>query len=329
MRVGLIGSTGSSFQTLVKLNEYGFDIAGVWGYEPPSTKNVSGYVYLGDFCHKNGIKYYPFVHVNDESTKKTILSSGIDLLFVVGLSQLVDKDIIASAPLGCVGFHPTKLPRGRGRAPMAWLVLREKVGAATFFNIQEGADSGQIYVQEVFDVDTNDDATSIGQKLHLCIDKALDKWLPQVKNGVVGGYTQDERQATYYARRAPLDGCIDWYRGSREIDKLIKASTRPHPGAFTFYGNYKVVIWKSVLWDEGFPEGVVGRVVDMKDNNPVVQTGDGWLEIKDYEMQDANELAVDTRVVIGSRLGYYDQYEIFKLRNEIIEINNKLNALLK
>ena len=41
MRVGVIGSVGSSLLTLQKLVEYSFNIVGVWGYEPHSTLNVS------------------------------------------------------------------------------------------------------------------------------------------------------------------------------------------------------------------------------------------------------------------------------------------------
>ena len=42
MRVGVIGSVGSSLLTLQKLVEYSFNIVGVWGYEPHSTLNVVG-----------------------------------------------------------------------------------------------------------------------------------------------------------------------------------------------------------------------------------------------------------------------------------------------
>ena len=56
----------------------------------------------------------------------------------------------------------------------------------------------------------------------------------------------------------------------------------------------------------------------------ILQTGKGFLEVIEYEMFDYRDNKVDKKLVVGSRLGYYDQYEIFKLRNEIKEIKQLL-----
>lgn len=324
MRVGLVGSVSSSLLTLRKLVEYYFDIVGVWGYEPVSTHNVSDYCSLREFSEEQGLPFHPFVKINDARTKQEIKDVNPELLFVVGLSQLIDNDIIELPKYGCVGFHPTKLPKGRGRAPLAWLILKENEGAATFFKIEGGADCGDIFVQETYIVGDNDDATSIAEKIRACILKALDKWLPVLKEVGPVGVKQDEAQATYYARRAPLDGFIDWFRPAKEIHKLIRATSRPFPGAYTFYDDYKVVIWKSCYYHTGFPLGVIGRVVESKDGHPVVQTGNGYIELLEYEIQDIHETKTDKNVVVGSRLGYYEQFEIFKLRNDIKDIKRAI-----
>lgn len=325
MKVGLVGSVGSSMLTLQKLFEYKFDIVGVWGYEPDSIQNVSGFCSLRSFSEEHDLPYYPFIKINDERHKQEIKASAPDILFIVGLSQLVDKDIIDIPKYGCVGFHPTKLPRGRGRAPLAWLVLNEKEGAATFFRIQDGADCGEIYVQETFQISEEDDASTVCDKLDKSILTALDKWLPSIKDKKPQGTPQDESKATYYARRAPLDGYLDWGKEAYTLDRIVKAAAKPHPGAFSFYEDNKVVIWKTRYHKDGFPMGVIGRVVEFFDNHPVVQTGNGFLEIKSYEMIDYRENIIEKQLVVGSRLGYYDHYEIFKLRNEIKEIKKLIN----
>ena len=324
MRVGLVGSVSSSLLTLRKLFEYNFDIVGVWGYEPSSTHNVSDYCSLREFSEEHGLSFHPFVRINDTLTKKEIKFADPELLFVVGLSQMVDNDIMGIPKYGCVGFHPTKLPRGRGRAPLAWLILNENEGAATFFKIDSEADSGDIYVQESFLVEENDDACSLVEKLSCCILRALDNWLPTLLENCPIGVKQDKSEATTYARRAPLDGFIDWFRPAKEIHKLIRAASRPFPGAYSFYDDYKVVIWKSRYYQTGFPIGVIGRVVDFNDGHPVIQTGNGYIELLEYEIQDIQETLAIKDVVIGSRLGYYEQYEIFRLRNEIKDIKRAI-----
>lgn len=326
MKVGLIGSVGSSLITLEKLVQFHFDVVGVWGYEPTDVKNVSGYCSLREFANRNHLSYYPFEKVNEIVVKNEIKSACPDILFIVGLSQLVDSDIVRLPRFGCVGFHPTKLPKGRGRAPLAWLVLREKEGAATFFKIEESADSGLIYVQEPFDISEDDDAFSVVEKLEKAMKIALDSWLPRLQEGDLSGQKQDKNEVTRYAKRTPLDGCINWFDEARKIDRLIKATSHPHPGAYCFWRDWKILIWKSNWHETGFPEGVVGRVVDLYNGHPVVQAGKGYLEIIEYEVSGDDEVL--EKLFVGNRLGYYEQLEIFKLKREVRYLKDQLNQLL-
>ena len=146
----LIGGVNSSAVTLHKLIEHDMDIAKVYGYEPKKTQLVSGYHNFSEVCACNSINYTPFQKINDHIEE--IEELDFDVLFVVGLSQLVSEKIINTAKAGAIGFHPTQLPKGRGRAPIAWLVDEVTNGAATFFVLEEEADAGAIFEQESFEV---------------------------------------------------------------------------------------------------------------------------------------------------------------------------------
>ena len=50
-------------------------------------------------------------------------------------------------------------------------------------------------------------------------------------------------------QRAPSDGLIDWSRPSLDVYNFIRAQTRPYPGAFTFLGPDKVMVWEAKLFD--------------------------------------------------------------------------------
>ena len=329
MRIGFIGSVNSSYLTLQKLIEHKFEIVGVWGYEPVSVENVSGYSDLGVLARANKLDYNAFDKINNDRTKQQIKDAALDVLFIVGLSQLVDEDIINSPKHGCVGFHPTKLPEGRGRAPLAWLVHDVKEGAATFFRIEKNVDGGRIYVQKSFTVFPNDDVCSVKDKLLSAMKNALDGWLPELKKGTLQSIVQDEAMATYYARRAPLDGYINWERKAYDIDRLIKTSTHPYAGAFSFYGEHKVIIWESNYYDAGFPKGVIGRIVAYSQNEfPVVQALNGFVELRSYEIRNFKDIITGDRLSIGSRLGYYEQYEIYKLRNELKQLKEIIKNVL-
>ena len=91
------------------------------------------------------------ISISRTSTRKMYIAQSMpprapDLLFVTGLSQIVKPPLLNLPRIGCIGFHPTWLPKGRGRAPLGWLVLDGVPGAATFFldgrGLGFGADTG-------------------------------------------------------------------------------------------------------------------------------------------------------------------------------------------
>lgn len=319
-RIVLAGSVTSSLATLKKLVAHNLNVVGVLGYEPADHSLVSGYVNMHDYCLQNNIPYAPFKKISSPATRQILTDWQPDIFFVVGLSQLVPEDMLAIAKLGNIGFHPTVLPKGRGRAPVAWLILEEPEGAANFFLMGEGADDGPIFTQKRFAVEQNDTATTIGEKILTAINEALDEWLPQLKAGRWEPVQQDDSAATYYAKRGPEDGWIDWTQPAPDIDKLIRASSRPHPGAYTFSADRKISVFQSKIEKDKKIKGVAGSVLLKSGKEYLIQTGSGLIWISD--VIDENESEVELKV--GQRLGLYAELEIYKLKNEIKLIKQQL-----
>lgn len=311
IKVGLIGSVGSSAIILRKLCEYDVEVVEVFGYRPKNTEFVSGYHDLESICVENSISFTPFVKINDHGAK--IQSLNLDFLLVVGLSQLVSEAIIDAPKLGAIGFHPTKLPQGRGRAPVAWLVNEIGEGAATFFMLEEVADAGAIVAQESFEVVSEDDAKNVESKLYDAMASALDSLLPQLVKGELTPVIQDDSLATEFGIRKPDDGLIDWSYSAYEIDRLIKAASDPHPGAFTYSEMKRIEVKASRPEKELKIKGIQGRILKINKNEALVQTGDGiiWISISS---EDLNKLRV------GSLLGYKVDLEIYELKKQIAEL---------
>lgn len=322
LKVLIIGGVSSTKRTLSKLIEHEINIVGVFGLELLDTTSVSGYTSMKELALKHNMSYFPFKKINDKINIDLIRGLKPDIIFVIGLSQLISQDLIKIAKKGVIGFHPTLLPRGRGRAPVAWIVLNERFGAANFFQLGDGVDDGYLFVQAKFKLEKDDDASTVEYKLLEAIDRALDIWLPKLKRGEWNPVPQKEDEAFEYARRAPLDGIIDWSNSALAIDKLIKASTRPHPGAFTFYNDRKLIIWNSSIERTIDIIGVVGRVLRIENGKLLVQTGDGLLWIEKFEIEGKIP-------IVGSRLGYYNQYEIYKIKNELNVLKERIDELTK
>ncbi|MCF2857401.1 hypothetical protein L1286_07965 [Pseudoalteromonas sp. SMS1] len=310
MRVALIGGVSSSLVTLEKLVQHELEISHVFGFSPDNTELVSGYQNLAPICESKSIAFTPFKKINDHISDIEALE--VDFLFVVGISQLVDKRIIDSPKVGAIGFHPTKLPRGRGRAPIAWLVKEVQDGAATFFLLEEEADAGAIVAQQDFSVEAHDTAASVESKTLDAMHIALDNMLPSLKAGEWHPVAQNEAYATEFGARRPEDGLIEWHNSASDIDRLVKASSAPHPGAFTFYQNQKVEVLESRPEHTLKIKGVVGRVLKACDNELLVQTGNGliWVVISTHA----------SAIRVGQKLGYDVELELYQLKQEMLEL---------
>tara|TARA_Y100001935_G_C17300042_1_gene508660 strand:+ start:1160 stop:2131 length:972 start_codon:yes stop_codon:yes gene_type:complete len=307
-KVVIIGGVESSYICLKQLFKYNFDIQKVYGYQPKSTKNVSGFRDLSPFCDKNEIPFQSFKQINTfEDEIKTL---DCEYIFVVGISQLVSLNIINSAKIGSIGFHPTNLPQGRGRAPLAWLVNDLNDGSATFFVLEETADTGAILDKRIFKVEPIDTAKDVENKMLAAMEEALDSLLPKLKKLWWDPKAQDEGISSEYGLRKPEDGLIQWDISARELERLIKAVAFPHPGAFTFLNFERINVLNAREEKKMSIKGVQGRVLKIKMNECLVQTADGLLWI---EVDDINKYLIR----VGSLLGYKSDLEIFKMKNEI------------
>ena len=95
----------------------------VFSLDEKYSKNVSGYYPIHKIAEENGIPYHKFRKINEEENINLIKEISPDYIFVIGLSQLIDKEIIDSAKKGVIGYHPTPLPKFRGRAAIPWQIL--------------------------------------------------------------------------------------------------------------------------------------------------------------------------------------------------------------
>ena len=125
MKVVVIGSVASTERVISKLSEHSINIQLVMGFEPEKTVNVSGWVNLREQARSENIPFCGYRNINAPEHIEDIRRIAPDWIFAVGFSQLVCPEILDIPKCGVIGYHPTELPRGRGRAPLAWLVLNE------------------------------------------------------------------------------------------------------------------------------------------------------------------------------------------------------------
>ncbi|MCG1008442.1 methionyl-tRNA formyltransferase [Salinicoccus sp. ID82-1] len=280
----LIGSVESSKIVLDAMisNEYPPEM--VFGLDKQYSTNVSGYVDLSVIAEKHDIPYMTFKNINDEACVEQIRAISPDYIFVVGISQLIREDIIGSATRGVIGYHPTALPKYRGRAALPWLViLGEQESKSSLFFIDEGMDSGDIIDQETYLIGEHDYAYDVYNASNEALERMLRRVLEKLDDDAVEAMPQNHDEATYLLKRTPEDGRIDWSASARDIYRLVRATSRPYPGAFSFYKDHKVIIWEASVHENTKYIGIPGQIICSDSGVVDVLCTDGILRIEDYE----------------------------------------------
>jgi methionyl-tRNA formyltransferase len=68
--------------------------------------------------------------------------------------------------------------------------------------------------------------------------------LPKLISGNYSLQKQDDTKATYWEGRSPADGEIKQSMTIDEVDRLIRATTHPYPGAFYYdRDGEKLIVW--------------------------------------------------------------------------------------
>jgi methionyl-tRNA formyltransferase len=282
---------------LVAAAEAGAEVAAVVTLPGPIDPDRSGQCSFDELAQRLGARLIETADVNSPDTIAALREVEPDLIFVVGWSQLVLDEFIGVARDGVFGMHPTLLPKHRGRAAIPWTILSglSKTGVTLFEIADASADSGPIVGQVEVPVAPDETAATLYERITEAHVELVRRFVPQLLDGTAPRVPQDTRRASAWPKRTPADGIIDWETRAPYLYDWVRAQTRPYPGAFTYLGEEKVVVWRArpVELDGEAPAGtIVGRDGEAV----IVACAEGGLVLE--EVEGATE-----PLAVGARLG--------------------------
>jgi methionyl-tRNA formyltransferase len=235
-----------------------------------------------------GIPVYFLKSYNFTKDVQTIVDMQIDVLLVMGFQRLVPDPIIRSVRLGAFGFHGSSepLPKGRGHSPINWELIRGRQRFLLFmFYLQASADSGNIVDVVPFDMNEFDTCRTVYYKVALAMRRIIERTVPRLLAGErIVGYPQ-KGETTFFPKRTPEDGLIDWSQDSLQIYNFVRALTDPYPGAFSYHGEKRIVIWEAQPFSDFLLYNAVpGTILEAFHYGEfLVKTGDGSLLVTRYK----------------------------------------------
>ncbi len=231
-----------------------------------------------ELCNKHTIPIY-VGNPRNNSVKDFIEGLECDVIASVNYLFIIDKKIIDIAKGLCFNIHGSLLPKYRGRTPHVWSIINGEVQTGiTAHIIDEGCDTGPIIMQLVVDINKEDTGATILDKYKLLYVPLITDVFEKFKSGTIDVTIQDETKASFYGKRTPDDGLINWSWQRERIYNWVRAQSSPYPGAFTFYLSDKVIIdWIELddySFDYSLPNGTIVT------NNPIrIKTPNGLVRI--------------------------------------------------
>lgn len=304
-RVIFIGARIVGYRCLHALLDANINIVGAVTLDDKKKDVTTAFKTFSDLFESYTVPNKVFTKLNSPEIASWIRFRKPTLGIVVGVSQLISKDILEIPKMGFIGMHPTFLPEGRGRAPIPWALIKGmKSTGVSLFYCDAAADTGDILNQRRVPIYYEDTALTLGSRTDDIAIELLLENLPKLADGTAERIKQEESKATYWAKRTPEDGKINWGLRTREIFDWIRGLTHPYPGAFGILQGKKIYIWGArESLDERF--GKPGEVIAILPSSVLVATGEGNILLTKLQFEGASEIDADK-----SELKISDQFEI-------------------
>lgn len=305
MRTIVAGYHNMGCEGLEALIRNGYDIVAVFTYADAADEAI-WFGSVAEAAARHNIPVYTPDNINHPLWVEKIRELKPDVLFSFYYRDILSADILDVPASGCFNLHGSLLPKYRGRVPTNWAIINgETETGVTLHYMTPGIDDGDIVAQQNVSIDANDTAQTLSNKQVAAAGKMLDVCLPAIKDGSVKRTPQNNDEASYFGGRSADDGAIDWSQPAATVHNLVRAVTRPYPGAFTFAGQRKLTIWEVEVLEQS-SDAQAGTILSV---DPLeIACGEGVLRVRFGQQEHGvfstgAQLAADLNLVNAMRLG--------------------------
>ena len=276
LSICLLASGGLGFQMLKFLCQSTYNVTSV--FTDRNSKQII------EYCNGKGIPLFPNNPRNGKA-KDFFRNISCDILLSINYLYIIESDLIGIPKKYAINIHGSLLPKYRGRTPHVWAIINgEFETGITAHLIDKDVDAGDIIRQLKVPIHRDDTGASILNKFGKLYPKFIEMVLSDVLSDNLSFTKQDNTIATYFGKRTPKDGRINWNWCKERIRNWIRAQAKPYPGAFTFYNNNKIIVHRAEFNNHGFQQSNKnGTILFTEPNGLIIKTPNGALRISNIE----------------------------------------------
>lgn len=294
MRIVFMGTPEFAVPSLQMLIQQGYNVVGV--FTQPDRRAGRGKKMMSppikEIAQAHQIPVFQYERIKSEDGMMSLRQLTPDLLITAAYGQILSKNILNVAPLGCINVHASLLPQYRGAAPVQWAILKgEKNTGVTTMMTDIGIDTGDILLKKEVAIGDEETGGELTARLAQVGAHVLLNTLQKLEEGSLQPLPQDAMNASHYPMLEKAHGRISWHQKAEEIRNQVRA-LQPWPGCYSLMQNevYKIIkIGKNYV---PLPEGInAGQVVKADPKEGL------WVATKDYVAEILALQAPNARVM--------------------------------
>lgn len=243
---------------------------------------------------KYGIEVFQPIKIRDDY--EFIANKNPDIVLTCAYGQIVPQAVLDIPKYKCINIHGSLLPKYRGAAPIQYAILNdEKQTGVTYMEMIKKMDAGCMYSKTFVDIENNDNAQDIFDKLLVTVKDTVIDFLDDFVEGKIEGIEQNEEDVTFSKMIKREDEVIDWNDSKRNIHNKVRAFN-PSPIAYTTLNDVNIKIYEGEETSENI-SGEVGEIVKANKEGIFVRCSDGVYKIT--KLQPAGKKVMDSRDYIN------------------------------
>ena len=250
----------------------------------------------------------PCPNVNDPKFVEYVKGLNIDLIAVYFFPQILKPAMLQTPRLGVINCHPSLLPRYGGPHPAFWMLKNgESIAGVTVHMMTEGIDTGAIVAQQELLIGESETNGQLTQRQHRAATTLLTEAVNAMAQGTIAPKPQNIAERSYFGKMKASDTVVDWNGSAKQIANLWRALQPYEPLAACLNG-ITIKIFDA-HHREGPPSGrAPGEIMSKQSGKLLVQTGNGYFEIRSYEIEPfhgwINRLLQAFLLPVGSRFDH-------------------------
>ena len=249
-----------------------------------------------------GAPFYRSPDANDPDFVSSLQASGADVAVSINWPMILGREVCEALPHGILNAHAGDLPRYRGNACPNWAIINGETQIGLCAHRMEPGivDSGPIFARRFLHISEDTYIADVYAWMNYAVPELLLEAVSRMSDGDFVPEPQEGsrvRPLRCYPRR-PEDGRIDWSHDATSINRLVRASSRPFRGAYTWLeGKTSVTIWRARLGEHHHDVlAVPGQIMGRGANGGIlIACGTGTIEIEEAEMADGSRLPAANR----------------------------------